>query len=316
VNFDTVEMRLLPPSVSLVNVRVGNDPRLGIPVDQPLLTAEQISIGGGRSLSGGELRLGKIRALRPNIRLVQLADGRWNLPPGLSGPTRQGGIKVRIGSLLVQEGILELEGRRINVNARLEEFALEVNSRGPDRYGGTVVARRGTFQLPKKEPIVAALGFRFRLEPGRGLTVDDLRLDGAFGRLVASGSLEERDPPRLGLLVSADLSIEEVERILHSPLGFEGRARLRARVDVPVWRRLSHHRHPRVGPRAAFSLRPAGRRRDRHREPRRAHRPDRKSALRRRRGAGRAPHCGLPSQPGADDARRRRPGNFARELLR
>ena len=43
VDFETVDVRLLPPSVSLVNVRVGNDPRLALPPDRPLLTAEEIS---------------------------------------------------------------------------------------------------------------------------------------------------------------------------------------------------------------------------------------------------------------------------------
>ena len=76
VDFETVDLRLLPPSVSLVNVKVGNDPKLGLPEDHPLLTAEQISISGGRSLAEGELRLGRIRALRPKIFLAQLPDGR------------------------------------------------------------------------------------------------------------------------------------------------------------------------------------------------------------------------------------------------
>ena len=34
-----------------------------------------------------------------------MPDGRWNLPPGLARPTRStGGVKVRVDSLLVQEG--------------------------------------------------------------------------------------------------------------------------------------------------------------------------------------------------------------------
>jgi hypothetical protein len=234
VDFDTVEISMFPPALRVENVRVGNDPRLALPPDAPLLTAEQISVGGGASLSGGELRLGRIRALRPRIFLQQLPDGRFNLPPGLAGPTkRPGGVQVRIGSLLVQEGILDFRGRKIGIDGELEDFAAELLSRGPDRYSGVLVARRGTFRLPRKEPILAALSLRFLLDAESGVTVDDLRLEGPFGRLTASGSLENLSDPRVGLLVTADVSIEEVERIFHSPLGFEGQAQVRARVQLP-----------------------------------------------------------------------------------
>ncbi len=234
VDFDTVELSMFPPSLRVENVRVGNDPALALPPDQPLLTAEQISIGGGASLSGGELRLGRIRALRPRIVLRQMPDGRFNLPPGLGSPTRRpGGVRVQIGSLLVQEGILDLEGRKIGIDGKLEDFAAELVSRGPDRYSGVLLARRGTIQLPRKEPILAAVSLRFVLDAGSGVTVDDLRLEGPFGRLVVSGALEQPGDPRVGLLVTGDLSIEEVERIFHSSLGFEGQAQIRARVELP-----------------------------------------------------------------------------------
>ncbi|HEY7575339.1 MAG TPA: translocation/assembly module TamB domain-containing protein [Thermoanaerobaculia bacterium] len=234
VDFDTVEISMFPPALRVENVRVGNDPRLALPPDAPLLTAEQISVGGGASLAGGQLRLGRIRALRPRIFLQQLPDGRFNLPPGLAGPTKKpGGVQVRIGSLLVQEGVLDFRGRKIGIDGELEDFAAELLSRGPDRYSGVLVARRGTFRLPRKEPILAAVSLRFLLDSESGVTVDDLRLEGPFGRLGASGSLENLSDPRVGLLVTADLSIEEVERIFHSPLGFEGQAQVRARVQLP-----------------------------------------------------------------------------------
>src|SRR5512141_704023 len=62
VTFRTVEIRVFPPSVRLADVRIGNDPRL----PGPLLTAEEVSIGGGISIVGRERRLGRIRALRPH----------------------------------------------------------------------------------------------------------------------------------------------------------------------------------------------------------------------------------------------------------
>ncbi|HTO88234.1 MAG TPA: translocation/assembly module TamB domain-containing protein [Thermoanaerobaculia bacterium] len=233
VSFDTVELSIFPPALRAVNVRVANDPGLGLPPDRPLLTAEEVSVGGGSSLSEGQLRLGRIRAVRPQLFLQQLPDGRWNLPPGLSGPSKKGGMQVKVGSLLVLEGVLDFNGRRIGIDGRLEDFAAELTSIGPERYRGALVARRVALRLPSAEPLVAALGLRFTLDGQRGATVDDLRLQGPFGKLIAWGTLEDPGDPHAGLLVSAAVSIEEVERVFRSSLGFEGEASVRARLEFP-----------------------------------------------------------------------------------
>src|SRR5512144_663652 len=54
VTFRKVEVRFLPPALRLADVRIGNDPRAG---PGPFLSADELSIGGGISLSGNELRL-------------------------------------------------------------------------------------------------------------------------------------------------------------------------------------------------------------------------------------------------------------------
>src|SRR6266542_3825066 len=228
VTFQTVEIRVFPPSVRLADVRIANDPRL----PGPLLTAEEISIGGGVSLVARELLLGRIRALRPRIALTQLPAGSWNLPPGLSGPSK-GGVKLQIGSVLVQEGILELQGRKIGIDGSLENFAAELVSLGSDRYRGSLEARRATLRLPNAEPLVTALSTRFLLDSARGLTFDDVSLSGSFGRLHASGALETARAANAVFHASGDVSIDEVERIFHSALGFSGGAHVDARIDVP-----------------------------------------------------------------------------------
>src|SRR5215510_13160529 len=105
VTFQTVDIRIFPPSISLADVAIGNDPSL----PGPFFSAEEVSIGGGISLVGNELRIGRVRALKPLLSLTQLPDGKWNLPPGLSGPSKTGGgLKLHIASVLVQEGRLDL----------------------------------------------------------------------------------------------------------------------------------------------------------------------------------------------------------------
>jgi hypothetical protein len=234
VSFDTVELRFFPPSISLANVRIGNDPALGLPADTPLLTAEQIGIGGGISLTGGELRLGRLRAVRPSLSLVQLADGRWNLPPGLKrSSSRNGRVKVVVASLLVQQGSLAVEGRKLSLDAKLEDFTAELVSAGPDRYRGGLVCRTGSVRVSGSETIRVALDARFLFDARRGVTIDRILAEGDFGTLRANGALEENGRPGARLSVAGTVSIEEAERLFHAKLGFAGQAEIRARIEVP-----------------------------------------------------------------------------------
>jgi hypothetical protein len=228
VSFRTAEFRIFPPSVRLQDVVIGNDPRAG---GEPLLAAEEVSVGGGISLVGSELRLGRIRAVRPRIALVQFPDGSWNLPR-LSGAS-EGGIKVHLDDILVQEGVLDLEGRKIGLDGRLEDFAVELASAGPDRLTGRVVARRGTLHLPNAEPLVFALAARLSLNAKRGIAFDELAITGDFGQISGTGALEDFARARLSFDVRAGLSVEEVERVFRSGLGFSGRADVRAKIVIP-----------------------------------------------------------------------------------
>ena len=231
VSFETVELRFFPPSVHLANVRIGNPPALGIPGDRPLLEATEVTVGGGVSLVGQELRLGRIRAVNPHVRLVQTADGRFNLPPGLSGPSRSGGLRVSVGSVLVQQGILEFEGRKAAIDGRFDDFAAELIARR-DRYEGTLAVRRATLRLPDAEPLVAGLSARFRLDVNRRVVLDELRLSGAFGQLRASGHVENLNSPRILLTTTAQVEMGEIERLFRSPLGFIGTTTINADIEV------------------------------------------------------------------------------------
>ena len=194
VSFDTVDVSFLPPSVILANVRIGNDPKLHLPEDQPVLTVDEISIGGGVSLVGNSLRLGRIRALRPKVHLVQSADGVLNVPPGLGGTSR-GGLQIIIGSVLIQQGVFEFEGHKTDIDGRFDDFTADVSRTLRDRYRGTLTARRVSVTLPHAEPLEMSLSTRFLLDPQGGLRVDELRVSGSFGQIVAAGSLAPLKEP-------------------------------------------------------------------------------------------------------------------------
>lgn len=234
VSFQTVEIRFFPPAVRLANVRIGNDPRLAIPADRPLFSAEELSVGGGISLVARQLRLGRIRAVRPRIQLIQAPDGKLNLPPGLLRPSRGGGLKLQIGSVLVQEGSLEWNGRKAGIDGRLDDFAAELFSLGADRYRGRVVSRRAVLKLSDSEPLVAELSARFFLDSSRGFALDELNLGGKFGQIHVSGVVENLDRPSAKLSATAAVSITEIERIFHSSLGFAGPARVAALIEIPA----------------------------------------------------------------------------------
>jgi hypothetical protein len=230
VSFRRVDFQIFPPSIHLADVRVGNDPRLP---DGPLLEAEELTIGGGVSVTGGDLRFGRVRAVRPKIALVQFDDGTWNLPPGLSGPAKKGGLTLRIGELVVQNGLFEYEGRRSGLDGRFEGFAAELVAQSANRYRGTFACRRATLRLPGNEPFVFGVDFAFRMGPESGVQVEALRVNGDFGELRASGSVENPKDPTLLLRVSADLHAAEVERLFRTDLGFGGDAAVEAQLAVP-----------------------------------------------------------------------------------
>ena len=232
VAFRRVDFQIFPPSVHLADVRVGNDPRIP---DRPMLEAEELTIGGGVSVTGGELRFGRVRAIKPRIELVQFPDGTWNLPPGLSRPSGSGGggLSVKLGELVVQSGVFEFEGRKTGVDGRFEGFAAELEALSANRYRGTVICKRTTLHFPGAEPLVFGLDLAFRLGPRSGLQVETARVNGDFGELRASGAAEDLKNPGLLLRVAADLHVAEVERLFHSGLGFGGDAAVEAELSLP-----------------------------------------------------------------------------------
>ena len=165
VSFRRVDFTIFPPSVHLADVRVGNDPRAP---QGPLLEAEELTIGGGVSVTGGELRFGRVRALHPKIALVQFPDGSWNLPPGLSRPASKGGLSVKIGELVVQSGIFEFEGRKSDIDGRLENFAAELALLPGNNYRGSLACRRTTLRLARRRAARLRRGPRLPRRPGVG----------------------------------------------------------------------------------------------------------------------------------------------------
>jgi translocation and assembly module TamB len=231
VHFRRVSFRIFPPQVQLADVSIANDPRLP---NEPFYTADEITVGGGISLTGGELRLARVRALHPRVALVQFPDGSWNLPPGLTGPKGKGaGLKLRVGELVVQQGLLSFEGRQAGYSGRLEGLTVEIASLAGNRYRGLLDARKASLEMPDAEPVSFSINLRFRLDPARGVVLEASKLAGGFGELALSGSVENLQHPLALLSVDGSLHVAEVERLFRSKLGFGGDVTLAGKLRVP-----------------------------------------------------------------------------------
>ncbi len=232
VAFRRLDFQVFPPSIHLADVRVGNDPRIP---DQAMLEAEELTIGGGVSVTGGTLRFGRVRAIKPRIQLVQFPDGTWNLPPGLSRSSGKGGggLSLQIGELVVQSGVFEFEGRKTGLDGRFEGFAAELEALPANRYRGTFICKRTTLRFPAAEPLVFGVDLAFRLGPHSGFQLESARVNGDFGEIRASGAAEDLKNPGLLLRLAADLHVAEVERVFHSNLGFGGDAAVQAELSLP-----------------------------------------------------------------------------------
>ncbi len=232
VHFRRVDFRMFPPPIQLADVSIANDPRIP---DQPLLTADELTIGGGLSVTGGELRFGRVRAVHPRIALVQFPDGGWNLPPGLTGPPGKGtGLKVRVGELVVQQGLFEFEGRQSGFDGRLEGLAVELASHAGQPLPRHAHLAKGHAQPARRRAADLQPRLAISIESGAGPRAGrPAKVAGAFGELRLSGSVENLKNPLALLTVSGNFHVAEVERLFRSSLDFAGDATLTGELRMP-----------------------------------------------------------------------------------
>ncbi len=284
VDFETVGLRLLPPSVSLVNVRVGNDPALGLPADRPLLTAEEISIAGGRSLVRRRAAAGKdpraAAAARPAAAARRPVEFAARTERALHEPGRDQG----------QDRLPADPGRAPRLRRTKDRHRREARGvrRRADGDGSRPVSRRRP-GAPGHVPPAAGRADRGGAFPALRAR-RKARTDG--GRPADGGPVRPADGlgRARGLRPPADRAARlrgGLDPGSGADLPFPARIRgqcLRARPRLrPSGRGLSRHGEPARAAGAAAALSPAGCRRDGLGEPRGAGREDRARPIRRRR---------------------------------
>ena len=241
---------------------------------------------------------------------MQFPDGTWNLPPGIDQPAKKGGgLKVRVGEVVLQQGIFALDGDKVAVDVALEDFNGNLASIGEDHYTGALTrpeddarpSLRGADRFGSLDPLPHGAGARDRLRVAstRGILRPPVR-----DRRDRNGRRRvEDDVRRVGRRLDhggrADLSLEPRIR--------RGRADRRARRHSRGGR-LPHRGKGDLSAHRREGLPARGRRNDRGCAPRGARRADREGTLRGgRRTGGRSDR--EPRREAAqfhDRARRRR----------
>jgi hypothetical protein len=179
VRFASVSVQLFPlPAVELRGLEVGEDPRFG---PTPFVTLERGRLRLRlRSLVMGRLEFGGLTLERPLIRLIEGADGRWNV--GSLGVVQAAASTLRsaeparelrsrgpatIASLLaagvvVDEAVVTYAPRRGRTDVyRLTGVDLELRGAGPSlTFGGRAVLMPGGIGLTLTDGSLAIAGSR------------------------------------------------------------------------------------------------------------------------------------------------------------
>jgi autotransporter translocation and assembly factor TamB len=155
------------------------------PGSRPVLTADevrlQLSLFGIPYLQPSRLDLEQIEVDRPDGYLELRADGTTNLPE-IQSSGRRSPVEVQIGRLLVRDGMIEVDERRLP----LEFDARDVIARatGGDPYTFQVRSQRIRLGIQEADPMPGGIALIGTYTAGR-LTLERIGLQG--DRLAASG---------------------------------------------------------------------------------------------------------------------------------
>jgi translocation and assembly module TamB len=228
VSFSGLSFSIIPPAVTIENVRVAGAPG----ETQPFFESEQISVTGAFAFVGRTLSFGSVRVRRPRLHLVVFPDGSNNLPPGLSAGPKRPAIKVKIGGLSVIGGEFLFNETRVPLNLDLKSFVAELISIGPaNRFRGRLACRTGSLALPGGVSFPFRLSAGFDLGGGR-LHLDNFRLTGPFGNLTGGGEIPHLSKPEISLLVAGRVDTEKLEQIFHLTIPFHGGADIDAHLTA------------------------------------------------------------------------------------
>lgn len=231
VSFGDLSFSIVPPALTVTNVRVAGASTKA----PPFFETQEISVSGSIALVGRTLSLGTISFLRPVLRVHVFPNGTDNLPPGLKRKSGHSPLRVKIGRLGIQGGVLEFNAEKIPLNIDLRSVVAEVTALGirRTRFRGRIGCPAVRLTFAPGVPLTFALKGEFDLS-GTRLHVDTLALDGAAGHVRISGEIPDLARPRVSAWVTGQVDTGQMERALGSSIPFQGNARLAASIRAGV----------------------------------------------------------------------------------
>jgi hypothetical protein len=235
VQIGSVDYTVFPPALELSNVVIPGP----LPSDPPVLRAPfarvQLSI---RDLRGRVFDIDQIDVVRPEVYLQFNADGSSNIPQfnfrGGGGPKR---FDVRIGHILVEDGIFRLNERRSPFSLDAQAIwgrlvgRAERNGEGGNRLDAMVTAQEVSATLPHAHPYRFTVSARGSIVPEQGrVQIATARIAGPDLTIRADGFIDYRaETRRVELSYTADGATQLLNRLgymtepIAGPFGVRGR---------------------------------------------------------------------------------------------
>ena len=207
------------------------------PGDPPVVSVPLVRIQSSwRDLRQQVLQLEQIDVVAPRIYLQFNPDGTSNLPeikPSTGGRSR---FQTRIGRILVQDGTIEVNHRRLplDLDARaVWARAVGAGTGEGERLDLLATAQEVVTTLPEARPYPLTVSARgsFFLRQGR-LRLDRARLVGPQAQATAAGDLAFREPQRFAVTFDAAGQAEVANRLGYLDEPITGPFRFAGRFDV------------------------------------------------------------------------------------
>jgi outer membrane protein assembly factor BamA len=222
IDASSLHYALRARSVELRNVSLASSG-----VETPFLQAEAIRLVLDRSVFRGVVAVDRLDLVGPRLAIVRHANGTTNLPRGRSG---SGNAPLDLGVVSVSALAINLAdestGRAVAVGPL--DLSLDTSPRAsqPGTFGpspfrvGLPAGSKPDAPAQTRQPITLSGTLSGRLAfDGVRVTVHDLRIDAAEGRLASSGFVDVGGKdPRLGIDAQLDADLARAVRLMPATL--------------------------------------------------------------------------------------------------
>jgi uncharacterized protein involved in outer membrane biogenesis len=188
IDAEGLSYNLLGVSIELRNLN------LSAPGERPFLQADGLRVVLDRQLFTGTVNIQRIELVRPRVAIVRHRDGRTNLPTVPSSPSSKP-TPLHLGIVSLAQMSLDVEdeagGQKAAVGPTDLTFDTRTKGTQPGMFGPSPfnVVVGGSGERVMARSISGTFGGRLGFD-GERLTMSDVRIDTAEGRLALNGWID------------------------------------------------------------------------------------------------------------------------------